>query len=119
MDTILLVVSNSSLRQLYHELLFSPSVEIVPSRDIGSALLQLALQEFSAAIVYIDDDNEQETVAFLQLRRKQLKLLKTKLILLTVEKSQFEKYVIEHDKIIEIDHVTPGEMAEIISSSLK
>src|SRR5690349_4139900 len=119
MDVLLLIISDSNLRQLYHELLFSPSTEIVPIIDMGDALLFLTLHTYTAAIIYVDDDNGAEVCAFLQLRQKQISLLKTKIILLTSEKETFRPFLSERDRTVDIDSLNPGSIVGSIQEVIK
>lgn len=114
MDSLLLVVGNNNLRQLYHELLFSPSIEIVPISDVTNAILFLALQKYAAAVIYIDMHNDAEAIAFLKLRQNQESLLRTKVIILSADETNARNYILESDFFVEMNKVTPGEIVKII-----
>lgn len=119
MDIILLTVSEWNLRQLYHELLFSKTVEVVPTASISNALLLLTLSHFAAAVFYIDEQNAVEMEVFLSLRKKHQGLRNTKIILLTADNDAYASLLTDRDRILDPLKSTPQELINNIKSSIK
>lgn len=118
METVLLIVSEWSLRQLYHELLFGKDFEVVPVANVQDAILLITLIYFSTAVIYIDDKISTSAVAFLNLRKKHQGLRNTKMILLTSESYLYNRLLVERDVIINSDKLTPPQLAEEIKTSI-
>ena len=117
MDKVLLIVSDWNLRQLYHELLFSKNIEVVPVKDIIIAVLYLAADHFQAMVLYIDDES-QNIQMFLHLRKERQSWRTIKLILLTSDKDLYQSYLTEIDITINLQKNTPAEIAEQIKAAV-
>ncbi len=113
MDKVLLIVSDLNLRQLYHELLLSKTLEVLPVEDIGDATILLTLNQFSCAIIFADGKNTNEIEIFLNLRKKHRTLIKTKIVLLTPD-DIFESLLIPTDLTLDPLLQSPVEMIERI-----
>jgi hypothetical protein len=115
MDNILLIIYDFTLRQLYHELLLTKNIEIIPCNTIENAVLLLTLTHIAAAIVYSDDINKDEIEAFLNLRTTYEKWQKIPLILLSLDTPEYHRKLLPIDTLIIIGQLTP----EIVSEEIK
>lgn len=86
MKKILLIVTNDKLRQVYHEILFSHRVEVIPVTELSVAIMLLSLDKFTLVILDVGQ-NLLETEVFLKLRKKYHNLSRVKFILLTDNKN--------------------------------
>lgn len=116
MDKVLLIVFDFSLRQLYHGILFSTQIEIVPVSKLSTAVLLLTLERFTAAVIYIVDD-DMETEVFLNLRKKHHTFSKIKFVFLTDNK-YFKNYISEIDIMLSPTQLPIRDLAEKIKNFL-
>lgn len=119
MDKILLLVSDWNLRQLYHELLHSKNVEILPTENIADASVMLMLNSCTAAIIDADSTFQGEVKVFLNLRSEHAKLSKTKVILLTSKLEFYGSLLRKGDFILDNCNLSVHETAQTIKSFLK
>lgn len=108
MEKVLLVVSDFTLRQLYHEFFFSQQIEIVPVSEIATAVLLLTLEEFTGIILYVVDPPG-EIEVFLNLRQKHSLLSQVKLILL-VDCHDFYPSLTEKDLLLSLQNTSIEEI---------
>lgn len=118
MDIVLLIVPEWNLRQLYHELLFSKNIEVVPIDNISDAILMLTLQQFNAIVIYSDESQYKEVTAFLSLRTKKPEWHNTKVVLISPEYSFYNNNLLATDIVINPDLLTPIEISTKIKSIL-
>lgn len=116
MDKILLIVPDWNLRQLYHELLFSRNIEVIPIDNIESGLPLLITTRIRLAIIYIDPNNLASAEVFLKVRQKDLKLLNIRVVLITSESETIDNLTKKTDLILNPDKLTP---TEIVTSILQ
>lgn len=115
MDKLLLIIPDWNLRQLYHELLISKNIEIVPLDKVEDAVLILSLTEFMAAVFYVNLRNSQEIENFLKLRKKHKKLSSVKIILL-LEESLNNFSILKNDLILDANKLNPAEVVEKLTN---
>lgn len=115
MDKLLLIIPDWLLRQLYHELLISKNIEIVPMDKVADAILILSLTEFRVAVFYVNSANSQEVENFLRLRKKHKKLSNVKIILLSEE--SFNSFsILKNDLILDVNKLNPVEIVEKLTN---
>lgn len=119
MDTVLLLIFDLNLRQLYHELLLSRNIEVVPANNVANASLFLAVHSFNAVVVYLDDATNNEITVILKLRKKYTQWAKTPCIFLTSDSSNFINLLNKQDTIINPIAVPPTEVANKIKQLLR
>lgn len=119
MDKILLIISDWNLRQLYHELLFSKTVEIVPIAEISDATVLLMLSSYRKAILHTTFEHMDEIELFLSLRNRHIKLSKTELIILTDNVEFYKSLIRSNDVILGEENLTPKEISVKVKQLLK
>ncbi len=119
MDKILLLVPDFNLRQLYHELLLSKNIEVIPLDNIYDAIIMVAFAKFKLLVLYLDDHNSLEGTVFLNIRKKHKVLLKTKIIILTEDEETYSKMLTEKDLILNPSQLSPPNLAQKIIYFLK
>ncbi len=117
MDKILLVISDPNLRQVYHELLFSKTIEIVATDSIGNAIMLLTIHEFRIAVFFVDEETG-EIETFLTMRKKHAKWNNTIVILLTTEEARYSPWFLKNDIACNPLTSTLEEIVSTIKSSL-
>lgn len=119
METLLLMIPETSLRQLYHELLLYKNIEVVPTSEMTNAMLFLTLCQYNGVVMFIDDTNIAEVEAFLSMRTKHRRYQKIQLILLTASEVPYRELLIENDVVINLSKLSPGEVANTIVRTLR
>jgi hypothetical protein len=119
LDTILLLIRDSRLRQLYHELLICENIEIIPIAKVENAIIIETFDNLNTLIVYPDDIDWKIIETFLHLQKKVDKLAKVRLILLTSEPDQYTKLLSTRDVVINITHQNPDEIVKKIMQTLR
>lgn len=118
MDKIIFVVPDPDLRQLYHELLFSEKIEIIPLDILTDAIILLVLTEVKLLIIYVDDNNLALANAVFHIRSKNLRLMKTKLVVVSPIDKEALKFLSNQDQLISPLHYNPEEIVKQIKASL-
>ncbi len=118
-DTILLLIRDPRLRQLYHELLICENIEIVPIAKVENAIIIETFDQFDTLIVYPDDIDCKTMETFLHLQKKVDKLANIRLILLTSEPDQYTKLLSSRDVSINITRQNPDEIVKKIKQTLR
>ncbi len=113
---ILLIISNNSLRQLYHELLSSSHFEVMASGNIADSLLLLTMYQFCIMLIYVDDDTELKN--FIRLRKRRRKWLQIPLIILTPEPDIYQYLITKKDLLFNSLHILPREVVDTIKKIL-
>ncbi len=98
MKKIILIITNNKIRQLYHEILQSENIEVVPLSDLSTAIMILNLEKFDLAVLK-NDQFLIETEIFLKLRQKHKNLSATKFVILSKNKD-FNPKMIKADLLI-------------------
>ena len=119
MESILLLIADQRLRQLYHELLLCENIEIVPISKFENAIIIETFDQFNTIIVYPDDIEWKIIETFLHLQKKVDKLALIRLILLTSEPDQYTKLLSSRDVVINITHQNPDEIVKKIMQTLR
>ncbi len=119
MESILLLIADQRLRQLYHELLLCENIEIVPISKVENAIIIETFDQFNTIIVYPDDIEWKIIETFLNLQKKGDKLALIRLILLTSEPDQYTKLLSSRDVVINITHQNPDEIVKKIMQTLR
>lgn len=117
-EKIILLISDQRLRQLYHELLISENVEIIPAYNLENALLIESIDNISITILYPDDIESKSIERFLQVHQKIEKLSKVKMIILTSDPDQYASIVSVDRIIINIIHLNPDEVVKRVKIML-
>jgi len=104
MKKILLIIADNKVRQLYHEVLLSKEIEVVPITDLSTAIMLLRLDKFNLAVLDTGP-NPIETEVFLRLRQKHQYLSKTKFIIISKE-NNFSPKIIKTDLFIDTSNVS-------------
>lgn len=117
MDKILLIIPDATLRQLYHELLFSKKTEIIATNTIVGGLLILTTTTVSIIVLYVDAYRV-EIEQFLLLLMKRRRWRRIPIIILDSEQSISPQLLKGQDKIINPLLITPDKIAEEIKRSL-
>lgn len=110
---ILLIIGNQTLRQLYHELLSSKGLEVIATENITHALLMFTIHDFSAIIIYTDEETETKT--FLKLRQRQLKW-QVPLVLLTPEPDLFQHSLYKNDLLFNSLLINTTEIIDVVKT---
>lgn len=118
MENILLIVSNRNLRQLYHELLMSKDIEVVPLEKISDAVVFLFVKNFDIIVLYIDEQNELEAENFLRLRSKRDDWKTIPVAVLTSFTGTFSDWLHENDLILNPLIESPVQLIEKITEVL-
>lgn len=118
MEILLLIISDWNLRQLYHELLFSKNMEVIPIDSIENAILILSLNKIDLAVIYVDDENVAEFEIFINLREKHKNISKVKIVLLTSFANFSFPFFPENELVLNVDTFTPVEVTERIRELL-
>lgn len=109
MDKILLIVPQFELRQLYHEVLLSKHLEVVPVDNLAAAILLLTIETFKKVIYYVEESSL-ETEMFIKLREKYKNLSTVGLILLTdditFKKRNSENYIVLSPLRLSIEEIS-------------
>ena len=116
MIKILLIASDFNLRQLYHELLFSKNIEVVPISTVSSAMVLLSLEDFPSIVIQIDG-NSSEAEVFLNLRKKHPTWLKSRIFLLTHD-LKLEESLENSDLMLNTSQFPPRQIASQIKSEI-
>ncbi len=116
MEKILLIVTDFNLRQLYHELLFSKNIEVVPISSISSAMVFLSLEDFPIIVIRVDE-NISEIEVFLDLRKRHSTWLKSKIFLLS-SNLNLKKNLSPKDLILNTKYFPPSKSASRIRSEI-
>lgn len=119
MDAILFMSSNRIVRQLYHGLLFSKNIEIVPVESMSDATVLLMLNPYFRIIMHVSPEEKDQTKLFLNLRNRHHKLSQTKLILLTDNVNVYSGLIIAKDYILNTSALTPKEITKKIKELIK
>ncbi|KKS41875.1 MAG: hypothetical protein UV61_C0001G0101 [Candidatus Gottesmanbacteria bacterium GW2011_GWB1_43_11] len=115
-DKILIIISDRTLRQLYHELFVHEELEVTMAESIGEALVLLTLHKYSSIILYEDD--EIETKTFLRLKHRRRQWFQIPLLILTPEPNVFATSVTKKDILFNSLYIHPSEIVEIIKTLL-
>lgn len=118
MEIILLIVSDWSLRQLYHELLMSKNIEVVPVDSVENALVMLAVRKIDTIALYIDESNETAAEAFLRLRTKREHWRAINLFLLSSDCAKCEPWIKENDTVLNPLSCSPLELMNEVKKKL-
>lgn len=118
MDILLLIIFDSNLRQLYHELLLSKNIEVIPTNNISNATIMLTLNHVSSVVIYTDDTNEAQIEAFLRLYQKNKNWQSTKVILLASGETSYSRFlnIPQKDIILNPLLMSPVEVADKIKT---
>src|SRR5260221_3741582 len=98
MDQVLLVIPTPVMRQLYHDLLLDDQYEIVIVDNLTSALGFMVVESFSNIVVFSRGQTDLDL--FLKIRKKKKNWSKTKLILVTDNRSIYQKNLRKNDEVI-------------------
>ncbi len=98
MEKILVIIPQTNLLQLYHELLRKRQAEVLTTSTISHAIVYMLVEDFSAIILV--DKQIHETLLFLQIRQKRRKWFQIKLILVSKSRDLYKKYLHPRDKFI-------------------
>lgn len=114
MDIILLFIPDWNLRQLYHELLLTRSIEVVPAHLVEDMMLLITLSKFSTVVIYLDDKSNESLITFLQFRKKYNRWSNIKFILLTADKNDYSPFLYPKDTILNPILLTPVQISDKI-----
>ena len=114
MENILLIIADFSLRQLYHELLFSEYCEVVPVAKVANAIVIESLFDFRTVVLYPDDVAPTEIDAFLRLQRKIKRFARARIVLLTSDHDLYARRLNATDTILDINELGPSEVIKRI-----
>lgn len=115
-DRLLLLISDRNLRQLYHELLFSLQIEIVPVESISAALLMLTLENYTHAVLLVDERNSDEIIVFLALRQQQAQWQRIRFFIISFDERIRTAPLEPFDMVIEGENKNPEEVSALICS---
>ena len=115
MEKVLLIITNHTLRQLYHELFVSESFEPVVSENVASALVMLTIHD-NIAVVVLFDDQESEVQTLLRLRKRRRKWLRIPLVILTPEPALFARSLTKKDLLFNSLSINPTEVVDTIKT---
>lgn len=119
MDKILLLISDAKLRQLYHELLNSENIEVLPVSSVENAIAMFAFNTFNAVVIYPDDIEQSLIETFFHLLHKIDTVSRSRVILLTSDPDQYAPLFGKRDSAINIIHLNPDEITTKILRGLK
>lgn len=119
LDTVLLLIRDPRLRQLYHELLICENIEIVPVSKVENVIIIEAFDKFDSLVLYPDDIDWNTMETFLKLQKKIVRLAQIRLILLTSDPDQYSKLLSSNDVTINITHLNPDDVVKKIRQNLR
>jgi hypothetical protein len=119
LDTILLLIRDPRLRQLYHELLLCENIEIVPIAKVENAIIIETFDKFNTIVIYPDDIDWETMQSFLKLQKKVARLAQIRLILLTSDPDQYSKLLSSNDVTVNIRNLNLDDIAKKIIQSLR
>ncbi len=119
LDTILLLIRDPRLRQLYHELLICENIEIIPISKVENVIIIETVDKFDTLVIYPDDINLETMQSFLKLQKKVGRLAQIRIILLTSDPDQYAKLLSSNDVIININDLNPDDIVMKIIQSLR
>lgn len=119
LDTVLLLIRDPRLRQLYHELLICENIEIVPVSKVENVIIIEAFDKFDSLVLYPDDIDWYTMETFLKLQKIIVRLAQIRLILLTSDPDQYSKLLSSNDVTINITHLNPDDVVKKIRQNLR
>lgn len=118
MDKILLLITDPKLRQLYHELLHSEKIEVLPVASVENAIAMFAFNTFKAVVLYPDDIDQSLIETFFHLLHKIDTMSRSRVIVLTSDPDQYSAQLGKRDSCINIIHLNPDEIIVKIQKAL-
>ena len=117
-EKLLLLIADSKLRQLYHELLNSEKIEIIPVASVENAIAMFAFNTFTAVVLYPDDIDQPLIETFFHLLHKIDTMSRSRVVVLTSDPDQYSSLLRNHDSVINIIHLNPDEVIAKIRKAL-
>jgi len=117
-DKMILLISDQRLRQLYHELLISENIEIIPVFNLENSLLIEYVDTIAITVLYPDDFKFVTVERYIQVHHKIGKLSKVIMIILTSDPDQYRGIDLKNKIIINIIHLNPDEVVKRIKAIL-
>jgi hypothetical protein len=114
MYSILLLIPDFRLRQLYHDLLMTENIEIFPVSKVENAILVESITKFSLLVMHTDDIEPSLVKSLLRLQKRIEKFNDIDVILLTADESAYVKLLTKNDLILNISRLTPKETSDKI-----
>lgn len=115
---MILLISDQRLRQLYHELLISENIEIIPVFNLENSLLIEYVDTIAITVLYPDDFKFVTVERYIQVHHKIGKLSKVIMIILTSDPDQYRGIDLKNKIIINIIHLNPDEVVKRIKAIL-
>ena len=121
MVSVLLLITDENLRQLYHRLLFSKNIELMVTSSIENAVVWLTIRHFHLILFYADDQKHTEVETFLRLRQKQTGWKQAQLILLSSisDTHNYQKLLTNSDLVLNPLAYTPTDLIKEVKTHLK
>ncbi len=118
-SSVLLLIHDQSLRQLYHELLTAEHIEIMPVATVEHTVAMLGFNSIHSVILYPDDLERHTVDTFVSILRKMKSFAGTRLIFMTADPDQYTPLCRVQDVVLTIREKDPRAIVLSIVQSLK
>lgn len=117
-DKVLLLIKDRGLRRLYHELLLTQDVEVVPTESVESALVLECVDRYTSVVMYPDDMSDDAVASYLLLHTQVPRLSEIYIVILTTDPESYSTHDDMLRDVVDISHIDPVRAVRQVSVHL-